>query len=203
MNINPITILIGLLQKLAEHPWVYDRIQSLAGQTHTVRRISPRVSGILAKTVVEVGGGTGFWKRLWPADSRYICLDIEMPKLQGFRAKVPGGLAVLSDATRMCIASESADAVVCIAVLHHLTDAMFGQVLDEVQRILKSGGHLIVLDPVLSEQWAGRLLWRLDRGSYPRRSGELREKLQSKFRVIHWEDYSVYHEYVFMIGVKR
>jgi hypothetical protein len=51
-------------------------------------------------------------------------------------------------------------------------------------------------------RWAGRVLWRLDRGSYPRSAEELQEKLERKFKVIHWEKYSIYHEYVFGIGVR-
>jgi SAM-dependent methyltransferase len=203
MNINPMATIVETLQKFAEHPWVYDHIQTLAGQKQSLERISPRIAAIRADSVLDVGGGTGASRDLWPEGCRYVCLDIEMPKLKGFRSKVPGGLAVLSDATRMPIASGSLDVVMCMAVLHHLADAMLNQVFDEALRVLRVGGHLIVLDPVLNrERWAGRVLWRLDRGSYPRKAEELREKLESRFKVIHWDRYAIYHEYVFGIGVR-
>jgi predicted SAM-dependent methyltransferase len=103
----------------------------------------------------------------------------------------------------MSIATESADAVLCIAVVHHLTDAMLEQMLDETLRVLRVGGHLILLDPVMNrERWAGRVLWSLDRGSHPRTAEELRKKLEGKFQIVHWEKYAVYHEYVFGIGVR-
>jgi ubiquinone/menaquinone biosynthesis C-methylase UbiE len=196
--------IVEALQKIAAHPWVYDGIQTAAGQRQVLRWMSKQTANIFPKTVVDVGGGTGASRRLWPEDCRYICMDIEFPKLEGFRSKVPSGLAVLSDATRMCLAGESSDLVMCMAVVHHLTDAMFEQVLDEALRVLRPGGHLVLLDPVLNrKRWAGRLLWRLDRGSYPRRAEELREKLESRFKVVHWEKFAVYHEYVFGIGVRR
>jgi len=128
MNINPATATIEMLHKIAAHPWVYDQIQVLAGREQVLNRILRSTEELRPEIVVDVGGGTGTWRRLWPAACRYVCLDIEMPKLKGFRSKVPSGLAVLSDATRMCIASESADVVTCVAVAHHLTDAMLDQI---------------------------------------------------------------------------
>lgn len=195
--------MIQILHRIAARPWVYDRIQALAGREQVFKRLSRVTSGIPAKTVVDLGGGTGTWKKLWPADCRYICLDIELPKLQGFRAKVPSGLAVLSDATRMSIASASADVMVCIAVTHHLTDVMLDRVLDEILRVLPVGGRLVLLDAVFNRQrWMGRLLWSLDRGAHPRTAEELRKKLESKFTIAHWEKFALYHEYALAIGLR-
>jgi ubiquinone/menaquinone biosynthesis C-methylase UbiE len=203
MSFNPTAAMLEILHKIAAHPWVYDRIQSFAGQEENLDRISRHADAMRAQTIVDVGGGTGTSRRLWPAACRYICLDIEMPKLERFRSKVRGGLAVLSDATRMPIATGAVDVVMCIAVVHHLSDTMFDQVLEEALRVLKRGGRLILLDPVLNrERLAGRILWRLDRGSYPRTSEELRKKLEARFEVAHWEKFTIYHEYVLGIGVR-
>jgi ubiquinone/menaquinone biosynthesis C-methylase UbiE len=203
MNLNPATATIGMLHRIVAHPWVYDRIQILAGQEQTLHRLSKQTATLHPETVVDVGGGTGIWRTLWPAGCRYVCLDIEMPKLQGFRSKVPSGLAVLSDATRMCIATKSADVVTCIAVAHHLTDGMLDQIFEEVQRVLRVGGQLILLDPILnSELLMGRILWRLDRGSYPRTAEKLRENMEARFKIVHWEKFAIYHEYILGIGIR-
>ena len=96
-------------------------------------------------------------------------MDIEMPKLQCFRRKVADGLALQTDATQMPVASGCADSVVCMAVAHHLTDAMLTDVLRESVRVLKPGGRMFFLDPVFAQdRMVGRMIWRLDRGSYPR-----------------------------------
>jgi len=126
-----------------------------------------------------------------------------MPKLRGFRSKNPRGLAVLCDATRMGIATGSANVVVCIAVVHHLTDEMVEQTLDEALRVLKTEGKIVLLDAVMNrDRLAGRVLWKLDRGSYPRTAEQLREKLARRFRVVHWEKFAIYHEYVFAVGAR-
>ena len=202
MNIDPLTTIIEVGHKMAAHPWIYDRIQILAGREQVVQRMLRQTVALRAETVVDVGGGTGTGRRLWPAGCRYVCLDIEMPKLYGFRSKDPHGLAVLSDATHMSIAAGSADVVMCVGVTHHLTDTMIDLVFQESLRILRVGGKLILLDAVLDcHRWMGRILWRLDRGSYPRTEEDLRVKLESRFKIIYWEKFAVYHEYVFGIGV--
>lgn len=203
MKLNPPNTMIEMLQRAAAHPWVYDQIQILAGQKQSLEKLCRHTAGIPAETVLDVGGGTGTFRRLWPQKCRYVCLDMEMPKLRGFRSKCPDGLAILSDATRMPLAAGVADVVMCIAIMHHLTDEMVDQVLEEVLRVLRVGGHLVFLDPVLNpRRWVGRMLWRLDRGSYPRTAEGLRGKLDARFRVTRWEQYSIYHEYVFAIGVR-
>jgi ubiquinone/menaquinone biosynthesis C-methylase UbiE len=126
-----------------------------------------------------------------------------MPKLLAFRERVPDGLAVLSDASRMALASGSVDVVTCIAVMHHLAGALPDQMMDEAFRVLRVGGRIVLLDAVMNrERKIGRMLWRLDRGAFPRTAEELREKLERRFCVTHWEQYAVYHEYAFGIGTK-
>ncbi len=201
MNLNPTAAVVEMLHEIAAHPWVYDRIQSLAGQKENLDRIARHTAAMRTEVVVDVGGGTGAARRLWPASCRYVCLDVELPKLKGFRSKVPGGFAVLSDATQMPIATGAADVVICMAVVHHLTEEMLDKVLDEALRVLKVGGRLILLDPVLNREiLAGRILWKLDRGSHPRTEGELRMKLEERFHIVHWEKFTIYHEYVLGIG---
>ena len=62
---------------------------------------------------------------------------------------------------------------------------------------------MILLDAVLNKQrLAGRILWKLDRGSFPRAEEDLRKRLEDRFKVIHWDKFAIYHEYVFGIGVR-
>ena len=197
-------MLLSFLHKLASDPWVYDRIQKLAGVRQVYARMSRQISANCAGTyVLDVGGGTGALRPLWPADCRYVCLDIEMPKLLGFRRKVADGLALQTDATRMPIASGCADSVVCMSVAHHLTDTMLTDLLRESVRVLKPGGRMFFLDPVLArDRVVGRMIWRLDRGAYPRTAAALHTLFSRHLRIAHWERFAIHHEYVFGVGIR-
>ena len=196
-------MLTKLLHRLAAHPWVYDHIQILAGQERIVEMLSKGIAPLSPKVVVDIGGGTGTTRNLFPPGCRYICLDLEMPKLTGFRSKIPAGLAVLGDATSMPFIDCVADMVICKSVTHHLTDLMLERALDEGRRVLRAGGHMVLLDAVLNRQrLAGRVLWSLDRGAHPRSEHELKMKLKDRFNVVHWETFAIYHEYVLGIGIR-
>jgi len=196
-------MLMKLLHRLAARPWIYDQIQNIAGVKRVLDRLAQEVAPLNPKTVIDIGGGTGAIRDLFASDCRYICLDIELTKLEGFRSKVPSGLAVLGDATSMPIIGRCADMVICKSVTHHFSDLMLERALDESRRVLRAGGHIILLDAVINRQrLAGRVLWKLDRGSNPRTEEDLRKKLDSRFTIIHWEKFAIYHEYVFGIGVR-
>jgi len=196
-------MLTKLLHKFAAHPWVYDRIQTLAGNKKVLECLSYGLLPLNPRVVVDIGGGTGTVRSLLAPDCRYICLDLEMPKLEGFRSNVAGGLAILGDATSMPIRDGCADMVICKSVTHHLTDSQLDRALDESRRILRPGGHMVLFDAVWNrKRLAGLALWKMDRGSYPRSIEELRRKFAVRFEIAHWKKMSVYHEYVFGIGVR-
>src|ERR1700722_10950511 len=108
---------------IASHAQAYDLIQIAAGRGAVQKRIAKQVDTLPnERYVLDVGGGTGAARRLWHTDTRYICLDNEFPKLQGFRRAAPTGLALLGDATAMPLATASVDATICTMVSHHLSE---------------------------------------------------------------------------------
>jgi len=76
-------------------------------------------------------------------------------------------------------------------------------VLRESVRVLKSGGRMFFLDPVLArDRMVWRMIWRLDRGSYPRTAEALRNVFSQHLRIAHWEQFAIHHEYVFGVGIR-
>jgi ubiquinone/menaquinone biosynthesis C-methylase UbiE len=195
-------MLLKFLHKLASHPWVYDRIQELAGAGQVYHKLEAHLPRSHEKLcVLDVGGGTGTLKKLWPKDSTYICLDIDPTKLKGFREKEPQGLAVLGDALKMPFADRSVDVLVCMFVAHHLDDKMFAAGIREFWRIIKPSGRLLFLDPLrVPDRLLSRVLWALDRGECPRTAESLRAHLETNFRLTHWETFSIYHCYILGVG---
>ena len=199
------SFLPNILHRIVANPWIYDLIQLLLGARYICHLIASQIPYLSSASIVlDLGGGTGTSKSLWRSDTAYICLDIEMHKLHGFKRKHPDGIALLSDATCSPIRSGIVDAVLCIAVAHHLSDDMLIQLINESARVLKSAGKFIFVDPIWKPQrWAQRLLWKLDRGNYPRTAEALLSALSQHYTITHWERFLVLHEYVLCAGAKR
>lgn len=193
------------LHKLASHPWVYDQIQVLAGADHVYRRLQPHLPpGNEKGCVLDVGGGTGTLRKLVSPEYTYLCLDIDPAKLRGFREKSPAGLAVLADALRMPLADHSIDVLICMFVAHHLNEQMLAAGVREFRRVIKPCGTLLFLDPLLVPgRLFSRALWALDRGECPRTADSLRSYLETSFRLIHWENFAIYHQYILGVGEVR
>jgi ubiquinone/menaquinone biosynthesis C-methylase UbiE len=197
-------VLAEVVHYLAAKPWIYDRIQAMAGagvvNRHLAGALQPLVRPGL--NVLDVGGGTGLARALFPADCRYVCLDSDPVKLKGFKQKYPDGISLLSDAAKMPVDSGSVDLVLCRFVTHHVPDDQLPDLFHESARVLKRGGRFIYVEAVrVDRRPLASLLWHYDRGAHPRREEEVRRRLQTNFEIEHWERFAVYHQYV--VGVSR
>jgi ubiquinone/menaquinone biosynthesis C-methylase UbiE len=195
-------VILRLLHKLVAHPRVFDLVQNLVGGAPVAARLREHCRAIPpGALVLDLAGGTGSARQYLPAECRYVCLDNELPKLTGFRAKDAGGNAILGDCTAVPLRDGSVDAVLCIAMSHHLTDEQLCSFWNEAARVLKPDGRFLFFDPVYAPgRLAGRLLWRLDRGAHPRSAGVLLRHLDSCFQVLHHEEFAVYHQYFLASG---
>jgi ubiquinone/menaquinone biosynthesis C-methylase UbiE len=200
-----LTSLHRLLHAVASKPAVYDLIQRSLGSGTVNRELNAKAGAFRTGSwLVDVGGGTGLSSDLDLEYRHYVCLDVDPVKLSGFRHKHPSGLAVQGDAVRLPILDRSVDLVICRAVSHHLDDSTLPGLFSEAARVLRPDGRFVFLDAVVAPQrWRSRLLWRYDRGSYPRTDELLRRMFESAFRVVSWTRFAVHHEYVVGVGEPR
>ena len=198
-------VLTDVLHRIVARPWVYDLAQTVAGAKTVRRRLAARIEPLRgAGVVLDIGGGTGSVGQLWDRRTRYVCLDIDPVKLAGFAAKKAGGLALQGDATRIPIAGEAVDVVLCTNVTHHLTDPLLDRMVAESARVLKHDGKLVLSDAIWAPQRrAGRMMWRYDRGSFPRTADVLRAAVSRHLRVEAWDQFSIWHEYFICIAGGR
>ena len=195
----------SLLHQFVARPWVYDIAQTLVGARQVRARLAARITPLrAARRVLDIGGGTGSVGELWSDSSRYICLDIDPQKLQGFTAKNPRGIALLGDATRIPVATATVDVVLCTNVTHHLTDGALRLMMAECARVLAPGGRLILSDAIWApHRRVGRLIWHYDRGSFPRTAEVLRGALSTELKIETWDQFAIWHEYFICVaGVK-
>lgn len=88
---------------------------------------------------------------------------------------------------------EPVDVVVCIGVLHHLSQDVAIPALGAAAALLREGGRLITMDPCFepSQSPVARVLMALDRGKFVRHPEGYRELISHSFRVTSerlWDD---------------
>ena len=102
-------------------------------------------------------------------------------KLAGYIAKDQNGVAVLADATIAPFQSGSVDLVVCKCLSHHIPAECIDALFRESYRILKPEGTFVFLDALKNtKRFRSNVMWRYDRGSYPRAIDEVRALIRKE-----------------------
>ncbi len=193
------------LQRITANSFVYDRIQWLAGVNRLYAQIGSHIGLPDHEAVVlDIGGGTGISKTLLDLPPKYFCLDNDMGKLAGFVAKHNSHKVLLGDGSQLPFGSRAVDLILCVNVAHHLADHILAGLFHESIRVLKDTGRFIFVDPVWDpKRRIGKLIWRYDRGDYPRTPEILRSFIMDEISVEYWETTSIYHRYIVGLLTKR
>jgi ubiquinone/menaquinone biosynthesis C-methylase UbiE len=193
-------MLTALAHRIASHAWAYDFIQRAVG----VNKVHDRMATLLNHLnphglLLDIGGGTGINRFLWHDRGQYICLDLDPQKLRGYRTKFPTAPAILADATLLPLADHCADFVLCKFLTHHLTDSQLDALLTNINRVLKPTGRVMIIDPIWNPSLrAGQILWRYDRGSFPRPADQLQQRIARDFTIDVRDQFAVWHEYLLL-----
>jgi ubiquinone/menaquinone biosynthesis C-methylase UbiE len=186
------------IHHLVSLPAIYDLSQKLAGGDFSQAVLKKELS-ILPKTgsALDVGGGTGLIRPLLPNTWKYTCLDCDPQKLKGFKEKYPTDKIINASATDIPAPDESYDLCILSCVSHHLETSELKCALNEISRVLRKGGLLMFYDAIWNpKNIKGKLLWFLDRGSFPRPENELEGLLKKKYFIRRKRSFKVFHEYI-------
>ena len=192
-------MLMRTLHRAAAHPVVYDWIQQLVGYREIVRRVASHLDVDAAALVLDVGAGTGNLRGLVDERATYVWLDSDPVKLRGFRSMGAGGHALLGDARRIGLRDRAVACALCVDLSHHLPDDGLARLMQELARVARD--RIIFVDAVARPRSAvSRMLWWLDRGSYPRTEDVIVAALRGSLAVDHIERFTVYHSYLLCVG---
>lgn len=121
-----------------------------------------------SQTVLDIGCGPTSW--LWQVGARPIGLDLTYSYCKAFHEKIEP--AVMGSASVLPFPSKSFEEVWSIGMFHHLPDTLAQQALDEMLRVCRVDGHVLIFDAVLPVRaWQRPLAYalrRADRGRFVR-----------------------------------
>jgi SAM-dependent methyltransferase len=190
------------LRELADSPRLYDAVQRAAGARQIRERLRPHVRGFSGTRVVDVGAGTGTYVDAVPDPAEYVAVDLDPVKLARLEAKWPQVTTVIGDATRLDFPHGSFDHALCTFLVHHLDDQGVASLTAGLRGVLRKS--LVLIDPLRVERrFRSRLLWSIDRGSYPRSADELLAALDRDFVIEHEERFQVHHVYLLCVAIPR
>jgi ubiquinone/menaquinone biosynthesis C-methylase UbiE len=194
-----------ILQAIFSVPFFYNQMQIFFGSNVKKGLVKKHYTFLSSQAVIlDLGGGTGLYRDLWPKNYKYICLDNDTTKLNGFLKNHPGDTGLFADAARIPLKDKSVHVVFCSSMSHHLTQDVLMTVLAEGARVLHPDGKFMFLDAVLrQESPLNRFLWSLDRGEHPHTEDVLLSCFQKYFNVETFEKFSRYYDFIFMAGSRR
>jgi len=141
------------LKRLLSFSWIYELFQNLVGAGKAHRWLAEnclRLKG--GERVVDVGCGTGNFRKALPRDIEYVGFDISEKYIAKARHTFSqNGTFLVGTAAdflpdpdpRLC----GADLVICMGLLHHLNDEETLQVFKLADKILRPGGRLVCWEP--------------------------------------------------------
>jgi SAM-dependent methyltransferase len=158
------------LYRLAEHTNGYALAQWVSRPTTDRFRalIREQVNPSPGDSLLDVGCGPGHYRSSFACE--YSGVDINPDYIEMASTHLDGRFMVM-DCTRLEFDDDTFDHVVSVATLHHLTDEQVIQMVREALRVCKSSGRVHILDAILpiTPNFAfKRIIFRLDRGAYPR-----------------------------------
>lgn len=140
--------------------------------------------------ILDVPCGTGTLYHLTnPAD--YIGIDIDSGRIEDAKKCNPDIDFRVGSADATGFNNGEFDKILVAGLFHHLNDELFVNVLQEMERILKSNGKIVILEAIWPKRFynlTGYLGRMMDEGKYVRYENQYLEKFEKLFNISHIEN---------------
>lgn len=138
------------------------------------------------KKVLDFGCGTGSNSFIFDPEY-YLGVDIDTERIDLARQLHPRYSFQYLEDGKIAVADQSFDMIAVLATIHHISDDDFKGYLDEFKRVLKPGGVIVSIEPVLDTEtplnnWFMKFF---DDGRYIRFENQYRDLFQEFEVVVH------------------
>jgi ubiquinone/menaquinone biosynthesis C-methylase UbiE len=179
-------VLHYLIEKLSNQPAIFLFCRGiLEGNFKTIRQIIPqRLPVGDGRRVLDVACGPGAFSDLFRPEA-YSGVDLNENYIRYAQRHYRGSFARM-DARQLTFPEASFDDALIFGLLHHLDDQDVRAVLSSLQRVLKPGASVLVIEDIPAESrlnLIGHLLHRVENGHFIRPAEGYRRLLAEYFHI--------------------
>jgi SAM-dependent methyltransferase len=151
-------------------PWAWHFLRKLPEFDY--RQTKGRIRSILGDeggTVLDLGCGTGEYAPLFSPE-RYVGLDMWTPFVRYASTRLRDFSFLVGDGERLPFPDDRFQRVLVNGVIHHMGDANADRLLEEVSRVVRPSGAVLIIEDVPSSalNLPGRLMHAMDQGDHIR-----------------------------------
>lgn len=162
-----IPVVESVLHKLLENSLVFEIQQRMCNNYPAILTEFADIIGKGGQRIIDIGCSTGACARsiIDMHANDYVGVDIDPCYVEAAARRSPKGRFYAMDARHMSFPDKTFDLTMFIGVMHHMDDELVRGCLNEVLRVLKSGGRVIIAEPVFTPgRWLSTVLLNMDRG---------------------------------------
>lgn len=123
-------------------------------QLHALTAVIDQQTGVQGKTILDYGCGSGRWVDFFSSlGGKYTGVDISDEMIKLSKSRYPDNSFMTVKDHKIPLETNSCDFVFSIAVIHHNRPPQQEEMIDEIARVLKPGGHLFLFEGLGETQW--------------------------------------------------
>lgn len=146
---------------------------------HLIRRVIAHMG--MPDKMIDVGCGAGVLSLEFTKEA-YSGIDTDPGFIAYARQKYPRNF-IVGEGAKLPFADEQVDFVLIVGVLHHLSTEQCHNVFEEINRVLKPGGSILIIEDTKTSSPVARFIQSHDQGAFIRSRAEWDTLIGEAFKI--------------------